>query len=208
MLFRTHEHAGLRDGSITVAFRRWRRPSVRTGGSLRTPAGVLAIEAVERITPAEVTDADARRAGHADRAAVLAATAGDHDRGGELYRVRLRYLGTDPREALAGTLPDAGAVAAVLDELADIDRRSRSGPWTHRVLALVAHHPDTRAADLAEQLDQDVARCKRAVRRLKDLGLTESRSVGYRLSPRGTAVLAALDEAAGRDPATVSPSGS
>ena len=34
---------------------------------------------------------------------------------------------------------------------------------------------------------------KRRVRRLKELGLTESLEVGYRLSPRGEVLLAALD---------------
>jgi hypothetical protein len=33
---------GLANGSVTVAFRWWRRPTVKTGGTLRTAAGVLA----------------------------------------------------------------------------------------------------------------------------------------------------------------------
>ena len=39
----------------------------------------------------------------------------------------------------------------------------------------------------------DTSRFKPLVRKLKALGLTESLEVGYRLSPRGAAVLAALD---------------
>ena len=42
---------------------------------------------------------------------------------------------------------------------------------------------------LAPQVDEDVPPFKRRVRRLKELGLTESLEVGYRLSPRGRAVL-------------------
>jgi len=38
-------------------------------------------------------------------------------------------------------------------------------------------------------VDTDVPRFKRRVRQLKELGLTESLEVGYRLSPRGRAVL-------------------
>ena len=46
-----------------------------------------------------------------------------------------------------------------------------------------------RAGDLAEALGRDRASFKLDVRKLKELGLTESLEVGYRLSPRGRAVL-------------------
>ena len=42
----------------------------------------------------------------------------------------------------------------------------------------------------------DMLSFKRDVRRLKELGLTESLEVGYRLSPRGRALLARLGPAA------------
>jgi hypothetical protein len=44
---------------------------------------------------------------------------------------------------------------------------------------------------LAADAGQDRALYKNRVRRLKALGLTESLEVGYRLSPRGQAFLAA-----------------
>jgi Mn-dependent DtxR family transcriptional regulator len=74
--------------------------------------------------------------------------------------------------------------------LARLDAASRDGPWTARVAGLIAAHPGVRAADLARRLGQDTLRFKARVRRLKDLGLTESLEVGYRLSPRGRALLA------------------
>ena len=42
-------------------------------------------------------------------------------------------------------------------------------------------------------LELDKVKFKNNVRRLKALGLTESLEVGYRLSPRGAALLAALE---------------
>ena len=45
---------------------------------------------------------------------------------------------------------------------------------------------------LAKQAAMDLATFKRRVRRLKELGLTESLEIGYRLSPRGAAVLQRL----------------
>jgi hypothetical protein len=48
------------------------------------------------------------------------------------------------------------------------------------------------AADLAALLGREKHPFKRDVRKLKELGLTESMPVGYRLSPRGRALLEAL----------------
>jgi ribosomal protein S19E (S16A) len=46
-----------------------------------------------------------------------------------------------------------------------------------------------RAADLAASVGRDKPSFKLDVRKLKELGLTESLEVGYRLSPQGRAVL-------------------
>ena len=73
MLFRNEVLEGIRSGSVAVAFRRWQRPSVRAGGTLLTAAGQLGIGAVERVAPSQITEADARRAGYASRAALLQA---------------------------------------------------------------------------------------------------------------------------------------
>ena len=46
-----------------------------------------------------------------------------------------------------------------------------------------------RAPDLAESFGRETAAFKRDIRKLKELGLTVSLDVGYRLSPRGEVVL-------------------
>ena len=55
------------------------------------------------------------------------------------------------------------------------------------MLELIAKRPGVRAADLAGELGIETAVLKRDVRKLKELGLTESLEIGYRLSPRGQA---------------------
>jgi predicted transcriptional regulator len=57
------------------------------------------------------------------------------------------------------------------------------------MLELVEQHPATLAAELAARQTRDLHAFKRDVRKLKELGLTESLQRGYRLSPRGRAVL-------------------
>ena len=76
--------------------------------------------------------------------------------------------------------------------LTRLDSRSSIGPWTASVLQLIFRKPSVRATDLAQDLGQDRDDLKVKVRKLKALGLTESRSVGYKLSARGVAVLRRL----------------
>src|SRR5215208_4964746 len=96
MLFRQDVLRRIAEGEVTLAFRRWRHPTVKAGGTLRTRVGVLAIDSVEPVDEERVTDADARRAGASDREALLAGLRAD----GALYRVEFRLAGPDPRIAL------------------------------------------------------------------------------------------------------------
>ena len=52
MLFRADDLAAIAAGEITLAFRRWKRPTVKSGGTLATRPGLLAIEAVDPVEPA------------------------------------------------------------------------------------------------------------------------------------------------------------
>ena len=73
---------------------------------------------------------------------------------------------------------------------AAVHSSKRGEPWTRRVLELIDARPETVAEDLAASLGMEKLPFKRDVRKLKELGLTESLLVGYRLSPRGRAYLA------------------
>jgi acyl dehydratase len=184
VLFRQDVLGRIGEGEVTLAFRRWRRPSVKAGGTLRTRVGVLAIESVEVVDEDEVTDADARRAGAEGREALLAALPGE----GALHRIEFRLAGPDPRIALRERSDISPTERAQIDaRLTRLDAASRHGPWTATVLTLIAERPGTRAPDLAASLGRETARFKADVRKLKELGLTESLQVGYRLSPRGRA---------------------
>jgi hypothetical protein len=184
MRFRQDVLRRIGDGEVTLAFRRWNRPTVKGGGTLRTRVGVLAIDSVELVHEDGVTDADARRAGADSREAVL--REGPRDR--PLYRIAFSLAGPDPRIALRERSDISAAERAEIDaRLARLDAASRHGPWTRTVLDLIAERPAIRAPDLAASIGRETAPFKADVRKLKELGLTESLEVGYRLSPRGRA---------------------
>jgi hypothetical protein len=188
MLFPQRFWSGLADGSVELAFRRWRRAGVKVGGTQLTPVGVLAIDAVDVVDVGDITEGDARRAGYRDRAELLAEL--DRHPNGTLYRVTFHHAGADPRLALRqdAEVPD-DELARIRARLARLDQASRHGPWTETVLRLIAARPAVRAADLAASLGRETQPFKTDVRKLKHLGLTESLEVGYRLSPRGRTVL-------------------
>ena len=171
-------------GTVTCLFRRWDRPRVRVGGTQRTAVGVLEFTSVDPVDEDGLTAEDAAAAGFADLAALQRAQRGD----GELYRIGVRLAGPDPRVALRAKRRLSKTDRTDLDvRLARMDRTSPHGPWTAAVLELIAENPGVRAPDLAARMGRETLPFKRDVRKLKELGLTESLEVGYRLSPRGRA---------------------
>lgn len=187
MLFDQRTMAGIGDGSVDVAFRRWRRPTVRAGGTLITGAGVLSIDELTVVELDEITADDARRAGADSLDDLLVELA---HREGQLYRIGFHVAGPDPRLGLRERVDMSGVEATELERrLARLDAASGHGPWTSAVLVLIDARPGVRAGDLADELGRERLAFKADVRKLKALGLTESLEVGYRLSPRGRAWL-------------------
>lgn len=193
MLFQKRFWAGLADGTITVAFRRWQRPQVIAGRSYRAPGVILDVTAVDEVDGAAITDGDARAAGFDDAESLLADLPGEPSL--PIYRIEfMRSERPDPRAELAASSElDDGDVAEIDKRLDRLDRASNHGPWTRSTLRLIAEHSARRAGDLAELVGRERAPFKLDIRKLKNIGLTESLDVGYRLSPRGAAYLVALD---------------
>jgi len=191
MLFRTNFLEGIRTGTITLAFRRWRRPSVRAGGTLLTPVGQLTINSVTPVALNRIPAADARRAGYDSREALVDEL--QRTVQGEFYRIELGPLRPDPRVALRKKLATTDSESqALCERLRRFDSSAAARPWTLRTLEVLRAHPGVRAGDLCVLVGLEKERFKLNVRKLKNLGLTESLGTGYRLSPRGEALLASI----------------
>jgi hypothetical protein len=193
MLFTATAHPGLADGSITRTYRHWKRPQVKVGGRYRVGPVVLVVDALDRVTVADITDAEARRSGFADAAEQVA-----YLRKGSPHLVptdvvwQIDFHAEPPADGpplhddVALTDDDVTQLRARLDRL---DQSSSHGPWTRQTLVAIAEHPATVSSTLAGQLGRDRAELKADIRKLKRLGLTISLERGYRISPRGRAVL-------------------
>jgi hypothetical protein len=195
MLFKSHILEQIRTGEVTIAFRRWRKPTVKPAGRLRTPIGELAILKVEITDPAAITGAEAKRAGFASVDALLREIdknthAAPTD---PVYKITFDLAGPDSREALRADdkLSDA-ALDGIKAQLNRLDEASACGNWTAKTLTVIKQMPSVRARLLAQSIGMEAERFKTNVRKLKNLGLTESLGTGYKLSPRGEVVLKLL----------------
>lgn len=188
----------IESGEVDLAFRRWDRPRVVVGTRMRTGVGLIEVTAVERVAASRISAAEARRAGSTlpQLQKLLAARS-------ELpvFKVGLRYAGADPRIALRNEVPSAAEIEQIRLRLARLDKASPVGPWTQQTLEIIDRRPTVRAPDLAAELGRETAEFKKDVRKLKELGLTESLDIGYRISPRGIAVLDADGVSRQRQPA-------
>ena len=200
LLFQKRFHAGLLSGEITLTFRRWARTHVRAGGRYRChPIGVLEVTEVREVRVDEITEADAISTGFPTRAELLEYMAGASDApllaSSKVFRVQLQHGGDGDRVELA--LEDqlsAEDVATITAKLAKLDAKRA---WTQKTLSIIAERPRVAASQLAAALDyKDKLVFKEEVRKLKKLGLTQSFEVGYEISPRGRAYLAAAPTAA------------
>ena len=190
MLFKQASLDKIARNEVTLAFRRWKRPTVKAGGRVRTAAGVVLIGDIRVVQASELTEKDAITAGFATLAA-LKQMLGPDD-GTPVYRIELNGIEADERVALREALLSDDDWHALTARFARWDMTAPG--YFPSILRAIAAHPEVRAATLAANAGVETLKFKQDVRKLKEIGLTESLEVGYRLSPRGEAVLEKLRE--------------
>jgi hypothetical protein len=153
---------GVRHGTITRAYRKWRRPTVKSGGTLLTAAGLLEIRAVAPAALDAITDADAQAAGFPSREALVTDLASRAD--GVVYRIDFGTLGADPVALREQTTLDDPTRQDLRARLLRLDARAESGAWTRRTLEAIRDRPGLRAAELCRLVGQERLAFKANVR--------------------------------------------
>lgn len=90
MLLRMAVLDRIKRGEISLVFRRWRKPTVRSGGTLKTAIGVLRILDVREVRAPRIPRADVVKASFATKTALLSELAA---RDGTIFRIALEYAG-------------------------------------------------------------------------------------------------------------------
>lgn len=188
MLFKQKHLEAIKSGKITLAFRRWKKLVVKPGSLIKTSVGVIRITTVEEINVSQISDTEAVSAGLRD-ASTLIGLLGKQDEG-QVYRMGVLFDSEDPRIELRETVElEEVEFAQIQKELLNLDKNSKTGKWTGKVLEAIKANPRLKAADLAVLVKREKEWLKLNVRKLKGLGLTISHEPGYSISPRGEAYL-------------------
>ena len=96
MLIKREILEAIKRGEIDLQFRRWTRPSVKAGGTLKSAVGLLRIGRIDDMRPENVSVADARRAGFRDLDD-FRRWLGTMKEGRLFQRIEVSYLGNVPK---------------------------------------------------------------------------------------------------------------
>lgn len=189
MLFKQHILDGIANGTISVAFRRWKQANVHKGSQLHTTIGLIEIMSIAIISELDINESDVRLAGFSTREELFKEI-NSFSPEGDIYRIEVTRIGDDPRKELRerDTLTEE-EFAELITRLKRMDKASSHGSWTTEFLCLIAKHPGVRSTELAETIGWEKEKLKLNVRKLKNLGLTISLGTGYMISPRGKTVM-------------------
>lgn len=184
MLFKLVHLKGIRSGTITLVFRRWKKAAVKKGSLLNTAVGLVKVESIVIVKENKITKTDAMMAGFDDREELLKLLQRKEE--GEIYKIKVSFQGADPRIQLRQKNSLTNEEYHLLNEkLSRLDQYSKKGSWTLDVMTAIKNNPKLRAMDLAAITGFEKVWLKLNIRKLKNLGLTISHEIGYELSPLG-----------------------
>lgn len=191
MLFRQDDLKKIIAGHMTVAFRCWKKPTVKKGSLVTTSLGRIEILDIKPVALGEISSADVHKAGYQTRQQLSDVL--QKQAPGTIYKISLAYHSPDPRIKLRGNHQlSEMELGNIIKGLQRLDHYAKNGPWTQRIMEAIQRHPRMSAASLSQITGDEKDWFKLQVRKLKNKGLTISHGIGYSLSPRGRVVLEAL----------------
>ena len=191
MIFKLSHLEGIKAGKITLAFRKWKKPTVRKGSRIKTAIAVIEILDISETSLENITNRDAVKAGFESLEKLLDTLNTKTE--GTIYKIEVHYYSEDPRIALREhTALTEKEFQLLKNKLDRLDNYSKEGRWTLAVLKAIDDNPKLRAADLAVKMNKEKDGLKINIRKLKNLGLTISHEVGYTISPLGELALKRL----------------
>jgi hypothetical protein len=192
MLFQRRFHEGIRSGQIRCTVRIWQRPHAKVGGRYTLGGGgAIVVEKIQEVSLDDITPVVAQRCGFPSLVDLLRTA--KHGAGERVFVIEFHYDGkARARSKLKTGVVSSEELALLVQRLEAMDRRSPVGAWTLATLRTIGARPGVLAATLARSLGRPRDEFKRDVRKLKHLGLTLSLEIGYRLTPKGEALLASL----------------
>lgn len=193
MLFKQIHLVGIKSGEITVAFRKWKRVSVKSGSLLHTSVGLLEIGEIRVVNEIDITEEEAIQAGFISKKQLLKSFLSNN--GGHIFKISVRYHSEDPRIKLREeTVISEQRYTDLKKKLQKLDDYSKYGHWTNKVIYTIKENPNLHTIGIAKLTGFEKEWLKLNIRKLKNLGLTISHTVGYEISPLGNEYLKKIDQ--------------
>ncbi|PWN70028.1 hypothetical protein C1631_008490 [Chryseobacterium phosphatilyticum] len=191
MLFKELHLQGIKSGNINLAFRRWKKASVKTGTLVKTSIGLVKIGDIEIVDENDISEEEATKAGFKNKQQLLQSFPSDPS--ASIFKISVCYHSEDPRIELReqSDLSDEDYIK-LKEKLQRLDQFSKRGDWTQAVLLTIQDHPQLHATGIAKITGFEKEWLKLNIRKLKNLGLTISHPVGYEISPRGKLLIEKL----------------
>ncbi len=184
MLFKVKHLHGIKAGEISIAFRKWKKPTVTKGTLIKTAVGQIEILDISEINEVNISHIEAIGAGYKRLTDLTGAL--NSIREGNIYKIRVKYHSPDPRIQLRDqTELSEEEIDQIKLKLGKYDKYSKQGKWTMNILRAIRDNPKLRAQDLAAKTGKEKDWLKQNIRKLKNLGLTISHDSGYTISSRG-----------------------
>lgn len=191
MLFKEIHLQGIKTGNVKLAFRKWQKKSVNAGTRIHTSVGLVEVKSIEAISENNINETDAIHAGFASKEHLLQSFPKKSN--GIIYRMEVCYHSEDPRIGLRErTSLSEQEFNDILKKLQSLDKHSKKGDWTRQILLTIKDNPNLHAIGIANLTGFEKEWLKLNIRKLKNLGLTISHTIGYELSPKGKVILEKL----------------
>jgi len=182
LLFKQKDLKGIKSGEVSLAFRSWKTARVKKSSLIKSAVGLIRIVDIYKVKRSAISHRESRQAGFDDLEQLLSSLNSDNQ---EVFKVSLQFHSEDPRIALRNkTTLSHDEFKLLLTKLKKMDS-GKFGSWTMEVMQAIKQNPGLSSTELATIVSREKHWLKIHIRKLKNLGLTISESVGYRLSPLG-----------------------
>ncbi len=192
MLFKEAHLKGIKSGDVHLAFRKWEKAAVKKGTLLKTAVGLVEIVDITTIDEHKITNNDALHAGFENKDQLLKSLRANDK--AKIHRINVRFHSEDPRIELREQNLTSQKFVELNEKLARLDKYSKKGNWTEIILRTIKAHPHMHAIGIARLTHFEKEWLKLNIRKLKNLGLTISHTVGYELSPLGKEFIEKLEK--------------